>query len=497
MLRKFSHRLALLALLISSLFFYAYWNPIYLLLIIGSVVINYFIGKSIIANRYPSPKLRKVYFFSGLIFNLGLIAYFKYANFFINTTKSLGVHDITIEEVVLPLAISFFTFQQITFLVDAFRNEIKECDFTDYALFVTFFPQLIAGPIVHQSEMMEQFQKGFTNHISVRFVTVGTTLFIIGLFKKVIIADSLSPIAQEVFSTLNIGSGINFLYAWKGAFAYTFQLYFDFSGYSDMAMGLALLFGIKLPLNFNSPYKSKSIIEFWRRWHITLSRFLRDYLYIILGGSKSGTIRTIINLFLTMLLGGLWHGAGWTFILWGGVHACYLTINHLWRIFKPRCLVKKILYHELSWFITFLSVVFGWVIFRSENLEVTRSILTAMLGFEGIQLRDLWLDKMGSLGSTINELKYVSSSSNVGVTKTDFIILALLILWLRCGPNSQQFLHKYMPLIERDRDLLGKSEAIIDLKWKPTPIFAVLIALMAFTSIINLNSVSEFLYFQF
>ncbi len=262
----------------------------------------------------------------GIAFNLGTLGYFKYFNFFVETANVVFNAGFNFDEIILPLAISFFTFQQITFLVDAYRGKACDYNFLHYALFVTFFPQLIAGPIVHHAEMMPQFLKRKTGGLSNASIAVGGSIFLLGLFKKVVLADNVAAYATPVFAAASAGQELTLIESWGGVLAYTFQLYFDFSGYSDMAIGLARMFGIVLPLNFNSPYKAASIIDFWRRWHMTLSRFLRDYVYFPLGGSLRGRMKRHINLMITMLLGGLWHGAGWTFVVWGGLHGIYLMI---------------------------------------------------------------------------------------------------------------------------------------------------------------------------
>lgn len=311
-----------------SLLFYAWWKPVYLILIVASILVNYTIGKKMGVSR-GRPK--KMLLILGVVMNLGVLAYFKYTNFIFENVGRIIGQDFDFNYIVLPLAISFFTFQQIAYLVDAYRGETMEVDFSRYTLFVTFFPQLIAGPIVHHREMLPQFFNKVEHRKLIDNLAVGLSIFAVGLFKKVVIADSLSKWAQPTFAIADMGVSPTFFESWIGALAYTLQLYFDFSGYSEMALGLGRMFGIVLPINFFSPYKARSIIDFWRRWHITLSRFLRDYLYIPLGGSRCGPLRHHVNLFVTMLLGGLWHGAGWTFVIWGMLHAIYLTINHLWR----------------------------------------------------------------------------------------------------------------------------------------------------------------------
>jgi alginate O-acetyltransferase complex protein AlgI len=356
----------------ASLFFYGYWNASLLPLIILSIVVNFTCGKFLFANQ------SRALLVAGLGFNIGLLGYFKYAGFFVANVEALLGMEIVELNVVLPLAISFFTFQQIAYLVDVYRRQAIEPDFLNYCLFVSFFPQLISGPIVHHSEMMPQFRDSARQWLSRKLVPVAFAFIAIGLYKKVVLANGISPIADEVFLTAQT-SIPQFWDAWTGALAYTFQIYFDFSGYTDMAIGIALLFGIRLPMNFNSPYKATNIIDFWRRWHMTLSRFIRDYIYIPLGGSRHGKSRRYVNLMLAMLIGGFWHGAGWTFIIWGGLHGLYLVVNHGWWRFGPSRRSGSL----SKWtgrLLTFFAVVVAWVFFRAADVGDALNVLAGMAG---------------------------------------------------------------------------------------------------------------------
>jgi alginate O-acetyltransferase complex protein AlgI len=328
-------RLAVAWLVGASLFFYGWWDPHYLALIVGSILFNYAIGR-IFWLRTTSDRdlLFRGVLALGIAANLVALGYFKYFEFLVENLGRLTGSDFHIEEIVLPLAISFFTFQQIAYLVDAWKGEVRENSFLNYCLFVTFFPQLIAGPIVHHTEMLPQFFRRKIFTVRYEHLAVGLAIFFAGLFKKVVLADGVSVYSDPVFAAAEAGIALSFLEAWGGSLAYTFQIYFDFSGYSDMAIGLARMLGIRLPLNFNAPYKAVNIIEFWRRWHMTLSRFLRDYLYFPLGGNRKGPALKNLNLVVTMLLGGLWHGADWNFVLWGAMHGCYLILNHSWRAIR-------------------------------------------------------------------------------------------------------------------------------------------------------------------
>ena len=322
---RHSPRMAVLWLALASIVFYAVWNVLYVGLLLASVVVNYGAGCIIGFKRAQDATGQKAkpFLIAALVGNLGLLGYFKYANFFLTTAGALtGSHYPTLD-LILPLGISFFTFTQTAFLIDVWRGVAREYRFIHYLLFVTYFPHLIAGPILHHGQMMPQFAAPETfARINPRNVAAGMTAFTFGLAKKVLIADNLSLYASALFNSASDGHAPMLVEAWTGALSYALQLYFDFSGYSDMAIGMSLMLNVRLPANFDSPYKATSIIDFWRRWHMTLSAFLRDYLYIPLGGNRKGKVRRYLNLMFTMLLGGLWHGAGWTYVVWGGCTDC-------------------------------------------------------------------------------------------------------------------------------------------------------------------------------
>jgi alginate O-acetyltransferase complex protein AlgI len=364
-------------LVVSSLFFYSCWNIIYLPLILASMTFNYVIGTSLTKEGEPARISKKQLLITGIIGNLGLLGYFKYTDFFIANMNYILDSDSSLLNLALPLAISFFTFQQIAYLVDSYRCETKEYDFLNYAVFVTFFPQLIAGPIVHHKEMMPQFANSKHKVINYKNIALGLFIFSIGLFKKVVIADTFAVWATNGFDKAEI---LTFFDAWATSLSYTFQLYFDFSGYTDMAIGAALLFNIKLPINFNSPYKATNIQDFWRRWHITLSTFLKDYIYIPLGGNRQGNYKTYNNLFATFFIGGLWHGAGWTFVFWGALHGVAIVFNRIWNQLGFR------LNYVVGWFITFNFVNIAWVFFRAKEWEDAINVLKGMLGVNGIEV---------------------------------------------------------------------------------------------------------------
>ena len=362
-------------LIIASLVFYGYQNAYYLLLIISSIIVNYLISYVMTKRQ----KLAKIMLIIGIVFNVGLLGYFKYYNFMIDNINYIFKTSYIIEKIVLPLGISFFTFQQLSFLVSVYKKEQKLGKFLDYSLFVVFFPQLVAGPIVLYSEMIPQFEKKSIRYYNPENFSRGIYIFAIGLFKKAVIADTLAVFVNNGFGITELGM----ISAWATALSYTFQLYFDFSGYCDMANGIGNMFNIKLPINFDSPYKSASIIEFWRRWHITLGRALGTYIYRPLGGNRKGIARTCVNLMITFIVSGLWHGAAWTFIVWGGLHGLMTIIE---KIFNTR--IDKIP-HFIRVFITFIIVNLLWVLFRAENFETAINIYRGLINFNNIDLFEL------------------------------------------------------------------------------------------------------------
>ena len=447
-------------LVFSSLFFYSWWNIAYLPLILSSMLFNYALGNTL---SYDSKKLKiskKTILTFGIIANVVLLGYFKYSDFFLENFNLLFGADVPLLHLALPLAISFFTFQQIAYLVDSYRGETKEYDFLNYALFVTFFPQLIAGPIVHHKEMMPQFASRWNLVKRYKNIAAGLFIFSIGLFKKVVIADSFSVWVNAGF---NASYCLNIIEAWATSLSYTFQLYFDFSGYTDMAIGAALLFNIKLPINFNSPYKALDIQDFWRRWHITLSRFLKEYIYIPLGGNRKGEFRTYTNLLLTFLIGGIWHGAGWTFLLWGLLHGLALIIHRVWHSLGFR--LNKL----LAWFITFNFINITWVFFRAKDFQEALNVLRNM--FFGELVIDYHL----------REKLHLFSDDYFGpwlqhINATNEIFLWILITFtLLFTKNSIEYMRSF----------------------KPTKLNLLFISLITIYALLDMNKVSEFIYFNF
>jgi D-alanyl-lipoteichoic acid acyltransferase DltB (MBOAT superfamily) len=444
---------------VASLFFYAWWNIVYLPLILISVVFNYFFARVIIA--------KKGLLSFGIIVNLALLAYFKYVDFFIENFNYMSNNELPLLQLALPLAISFYTFQQIAYLVDSYRGETAEYDFLNYAVFVTFFPQLIAGPIVHHSEMMPQFLKLKNKVLQYHTIAAGIFIFTIGLFKKVVIADSFAVWATQGF---DMERSLTMLEGWMTSLSYTFQLYFDFSGYTDMAIGAALLFNIKLPVNFDSPYKATNIQDFWRRWHITLSRFLKEYIYIPLGGNRKSDIRTYTNVFITFLLGGIWHGAGWTFVVWGALHGLALVLHRAW---------KKLGLHMptfFAWLVTFSFINIAWIFFRATSFESAIKVLQAMFTFDG----DIF-SKSKQFPHMLHYVHPLSNYVSINMVNYMFILLLLGFILSLCAKNSHELKDKFMTMKQ------------LPLTW------TIGIGLLLGVSLIVIasNPSSEFLYFNF
>ena len=361
-------------LVIASLYFYSYFNRTYLILIIVSILLNYGIGKKLSDNK-TDIIIRKLLLIIGVVFNLGALGYFKYYDFFVSNINTLFGTDIKLLHIMLPLGISFFTFQQLSFVIDMYKRFNLIYSFMDYCLFVTFFPQLIAGPIVLPTEMLPQFETEENKRVNWENMNRGLYVFSIGLAKKVIIADTISNFANAGFDMME---SLNFVEAWLTSISYTLQLYFDFSGYCDMAMGIALMFNIGLPVNFNSPYKSTNIQEFWKKWHMTLGRFMTNYLYIPMGGNRKGELKTLRNLFIVFLASGIWHGAGWNFVIWGMLHGICILVHRIWKN-SGRKMNKFV-----GWFITMNLVNIFWVFFRATNLHDAIKIIKGMFDINSL-----------------------------------------------------------------------------------------------------------------
>jgi alginate O-acetyltransferase complex protein AlgI len=474
-------------LALASLVFYGWWDYRYIPLLLASIAVNYALGWRIGHAAQPA---RKRWLALAIAANLLLLGYYKYADFFIGSANALLHAQFPLLGIVLPIGISFFTFTQIAFLVDTYQGKASEYRFTHYVLFVTYFPHLIAGPVLHHKEMMPQFAHSANYRVNAENFAVGATIFFIGLAKKVLIADNLAPYAGDVF---NGGASPSLFIAWYGVLAYAFQLYFDFSGYSDMAIGLSRLFGVKLPLNFASPYKAENIIEFWRCWHMTLSRFLRDYLYIPLGGSRHGPGRRYSNLMATMLLGGLWHGAGWNYVIWGGLHGLYLVVNHAWAHFCEGAQWRRTRAWRIAAIaLTFVAVCFAWVFFRAPDLPRALAVVQGMLGGFGVSLPEALGQQLGALRPALEQLgvSFYLGGGTRFVEAYAWIVPAALIAFF--APNTQQIMAKFEPALDFD-----SSARPVKLHWQPSRAWAWFIGALAVVSLLALNRPSEFLYFQF
>jgi alginate O-acetyltransferase complex protein AlgI len=490
----FGRKPAVVFLVFASLFFYGWWKLAYLPILLGSIFFNYAIGSGMC--RAATDKGKRAILTGGVIANLALLGYFKYCNFFVGMLNDTGAH-LGHFSILLPLGISFFTFTQIAYLVDTYREGGKSYSLADYFLFVTYFPHLIAGPIIHHRNMIPQFSS-FETKLSAENFAIGLTTFLCGLFKKVLIADSIAQYAEMLFGGAARGVHIGFVEAWLGVLAYTLQLYFDFSGYSDMAIGLGRMFNIKLPINFDSPYKAISIVDFWRRWHMTLSAFLRDYLYIPLGGNRKGDIRRHVNLMATMLLGGLWHGAGWTFVFWGGLHGAYLIVNHLWRTWARKTGVAARFDNRggrvLGGALTFLAVVFAWVFFRADNWSSAVAILHGMSGLNGVSLPANIGGHLGPFGAmlrahgvTFDGLGILTGNSTALFT---WIPALLIAVWLL--PDTQQWMARWEPG-------LGKVDTPSRWQWRPAPVLGFILGVCFFLVVKSYFTAAptKFLYFNF
>ena len=442
----------LVVLIVASLFFYAFGNIKFIFVILGSVLINWII--SVLINRLPNDDKkmsRKLWLFIGIAVNILIILIFKYYNFFVVNVNNVFHATFDIRNIFLPLGISFYTFQQISYIVDTYRGETKDYSFLEYAAFVTFFPQLVAGPIVMHDELIPQFRDESRRRYNADYFSEGLYYFSIGMFKKVWIADTFSKAVNMGWSFLDSATAMELIII---MLSYTFQIYFDFSAYSDMAIGLARMFNIELPINFNSPYKSLSIKEFWDRWHMTLTRFLTKYIYIPLGGSRKGKFRTYANIFIVFLISGFWHGASWTFIFWGVCHGVAMILYRLFEKTWNKC------NQVFQWLCTFAFVNVMWFVFRADSIRQALSCIKRMLLFKEYSVRSELIDSFKIFDT-------VSSNSSMWI----IIALALFIV-LNC-------------------------KNIHENKENKTIFKAVAAAVLLFISILNFEGVTEFIYFNF
>ncbi len=518
---RFSRPAALGWLILASLFFYAWWRPINVLLIAPSILINFGLARALQRLLLRDRRRAAVaVLLLGIAFNLAFLGYFKYANFFVGAVNdAFGTHMI-LAHILLPLGISFITFQKIAFLIDVHSRRVDKFTLQQYCLFVLFFPQLIAGPIVHYREMMPQFERA-PCAFDRENVAVGVTLFVFGLFKKAFLADAISPMVGTLYGNAAAGQPMTLFLAWMAAVGFTFQIYFDFSGYTDMALGAARLFGIRLPPNFNSPLRATSIIDFWLRWHMTLTRFLTAYLYNPLtlwltrrriakglkgfgGGNSSLSAFATLLVFptiLTMCVSGIWHGAGYLFIFWGFLHGVYLSINHGWRMFARKRWHDKVRYAQVmapvGLALTFVSVVTAMVFFRAPSMHAATNIVKGMLGLHGVALPQSVFSHMGALALWLQ-------SHGVGLTPADYFPFTPMTLWLAAMalvvffmPNTLQIMARFEPALGTSAGSGAATGLGGRIRWVPSAAWAVLIAVAAVAGVLQLGGVSEFLYWQF
>lgn len=484
-------------LVLASLVFYGWWNWKLLGLLVASVVLNYGFARLLSGER------RRIILFIAIVANLAALGWFKYAHFLADNARSLTGIKIELGDIVLPLAISFFTFQQIAYLVDVYKGHSAEKHFWRYSLFVVFFPQLIAGPIVHHSEMLPQFRNS-NLRLRVDNLSIGIAIFAVGLFKKVLIADPVGVYSDLVFSSAAYGTPITFVTAWFGVASFALEIYFDFSAYTDMAIGLARMFGVSLPINFNSPYKAVNIIDFWRRWHITLSRFLRDYLYIPLGGNRSGIPRQFVNIMIVMLIGGLWHGAAWTFVVWGGLHGGFLIVNHVWRILRaryfPAAFSLGLPGRVSAQALTLVSVLIAWAFFRADSWESALIIVHGLFGLNGLFLPESYGALTGSFAPSLQALGVtfgVEPDAEAYPTLPRLLTVIAIFMATCFLPNTQEWFAKYDPALGAIQSkLVGLPNALL---WRPgmvTGVITALLLLASFSTFLTAGN-DAFIYFQF
>ncbi len=469
-------------LLMASLVFYGWWNPIHLPLLLGSIGVNYLLARAV-GDERRSARRRKRVLVWGVLANVGTLAWFKYMDFVLRSTLGTLGYEVEPTGIMIPLAISFFTFQQIAYIVDAYKEPGRQRPFMDYALFVTFFPQLVAGPIIHHDELMPQLATDGPYRARMSNLSVGMTMFILGLFKKVVIADEIAQYPDAIFGAAGQGQAPTTLAAWIAMIGFTMQVYFDFSGYSDMALGLARMFGLRLPMNFDSPLKATGISEFWRRWHMTLSRFLRQYVYLPLGGSRVGRARGYLNLVITMLVSGIWHGAAWTFVAFGLLHGVYLVVQQIWtrrfRLGPETPQWRRTFRCAWARALTFMAFAFSLILFRSSNFEAA------------------WLVFKGVVGAGANE----GSGGSAVIDQTramGWIACAWAVAWMM--PNTQEFMRRFSPSLDwtpsRTKWRFWKRQVAYPV-WTPNPLWALPLVAMLVWSVLNLDRVAIFVYWQF
>jgi alginate O-acetyltransferase complex protein AlgI len=509
-------------LILASLVFYAWWRPVNVAIIAPSIVVNYIIARILLRlnEGEGSPNASKAVLLLGISFNVIFLGVFKYTDFVLGTVNDVFGANNVLRHIILPLGISFITFQKIAFLVDVQAGKVKSFTFQDYCTFVLFFPQLIAGPIVHYREMMPQFHS-----VPCRFdrenFSVGLTLLSFGLFKKIILADKIAVLVTPLYQQSATDGGTSFLMAWMAAIGFTLQLYFDFSGYTDMALGLARFFGIRLPPNFNSPLRASSIIDFWLRWHMTLTRFLTAYIYNPLqlwltrrrlakgqrglGGPNTelGAFITLLMFptILTMFISGLWHGAGYGFVVWGLLHGLYLAINHGWRVVAARVWPDRKSYvrvmKPVGWVLTFVAVTASMVFFRATTITSAVDIVKGLMGLNGLAVPEALLDRPGAVGAALRGMGAIAAQSWTArdFTQLAIWISALMFVALAC-PNTLEILSRYEPALGvKPRPSTPGIRQVLE--WNASLPWAIVMSGIAAIAIASIAGPSEFLYWQF
>jgi alginate O-acetyltransferase complex protein AlgI len=473
-----------------SFLFYGYWDWRFVPLLAASVVVNWLVAEAFLAAR------PRVLIPLAIAANLVVLGFFKYFNFFAALADLIPGLTAPRLDIALPLGISFFTFHHIMYLTDLKAGRAPRYDLVRYGLYIAFFPQVLAGPLVRWSEVMHQFdERPYARPDAAERFARGLMLLVAGLAKKVFLGDPLAQYTNPVFEAAAAGKAVTVAEAWQATLGFTFQIYFDFSGYTDMALGLALLFGIVLPQNFDTPYRSVSLQDFWRRWHMTLSRFLRDYLYLPLGGNRRGSVRRYVNVMLVMLLGGLWHGAAWTFVVWGGLHGLYLMINHAWRAFAgqggPPIPVP------VGRLLTLLAVMVAWVFFRAGSFAGALAMLRGMSGADGIALPFHWQPALAPMIERLPvalPLHFAPMQAYSGGNQIAWVVVGFLAMWLL--PNTQEIMRRWEPAFEAVSAPRGISAR---LTWRPSAVLGVAFAAVALavTFVVLQGKAGEFIYFQF
>ncbi len=511
---------AILWLIGASLAFYAWWRPVNVLLIAPSILINYAAARTLARWAETRPGTARALLVGGILFNLTFLGYFKYATFIAGTVNDVFGANLVLTHVILPLGISFITFQKIAFLIDVHAGRVTSFTFEDYVLFVLFFPQLVAGPIVHYREMVPQFHAARCR-LEWQDLAVGASLFSFGLFKKAVLADSIAAYASPIYAAAGQGGRIALANAWIAALGFTLQIYFDFSGYSDMALGLARGFGIKLPINFNSPLRASSMIDFWLRWHVSLTRFLTAYIYNplalaltrrrlakgrpVLGGRRPSPAAFAALLMFptvtTMFISGLWHGAGYTFVIWGLLHGLFLTINHGWRMVRPRAWAGTKGYRRVmppvGFIVTFLCVVGAMVMFRAPTVGTALGLWRGMVGLNGVALPQSIYEQLGTLATWLHAAGVSASEESGSAFIYGCIWIAALLVVALALPNTLEIMERYEPAIGVKPRAADRPSLVPTLTWRPSTVWAVGVSVAAAAGILSLGRLSEFLYWQF